>query len=166
MTRRGVYFPGGDSWVDWWTGKTYAGGKDAEVEAPLDRLPLFVRAGAVIPTQAVVQHTGETRDAPLSLLVVPGADGTSSFHEDAGDGYGERRTTTATLRGNSLKLSRAGAYAARRVGALVFLPGRMPREVRPGLGGHTLLPSAHKLDGHVFVPLPPSEEFEEFTLIP
>ncbi len=165
VTKRGVYFPAGDNWVDWWTGKTYEGGKDAEIDAPLERLPLFVRAGAAVPTQAVVQHTGEVSKSPLSLLVVPGADAVSSFYEDAGDGYGERRTTTATLGGGALKLARAGAYAGRRLSALEFLPGRVPREVRAGRG-NPLLPSAHKLDGHVFVPLPPSEDFEEFTLVP
>jgi alpha-glucosidase len=164
-TKRGVYFPGGGDWVDWWTGKTYEGGRDAEIEAPLDRLPLFVRAGAVIPTQPVVQHTGDLPKVPLTLLVVPGADGTSSFYEDAGDGDGDRRTTTVARRGGSLKLLRAGAYAARKVGALEFLPGQLPREVRLGRG-NPLLPSAHRLDGHIFVPLPPSEDVEEFTFIP
>jgi alpha-glucosidase len=164
-TKRNVYFPGGDNWVDWWTGRTYAGGKDAEIEAPLDRLPLFVRAGAVIPTQPVVQHTGEMSKAPLTLLVVPGADGTSSFYEDAGDGYGERRATTATRRGDSLKLSHAGAYAARKVSALEFLPGHLPREVRDPFGA-VLLPAAERPGEHRFVLIPPSEDFKEFTLVP
>jgi alpha-glucosidase len=164
-TKRGVYFPAGDDWVDWWTGQTYEGGREAQIEAPLERLPLFARAGAVIPTQAVVQHTGEMSKTPLSLLVVAGADGVGQLYEDAGDGYGERRTTTATQRGGSLKLSHAGAYAARRIDALEFLPGRLPREIRVAKNV-VLLPSAHRLDGHVFVPLPPSGDVEEFTLIP
>ncbi|MBV9927819.1 MAG: glycoside hydrolase family 31 protein [Acidobacteria bacterium] len=164
-TKRGVYFPAGDNWVDWWTGKVYEGGRDAEVEAPLDRLPLFARAGSVIPTQAVVQHTGEMRNAPLSLLVVTGSDGASSLYEDAGDGYGAGRTTAATLRGGLLKLARAGSYAGRKVGALEFLPGQLPREVRVA-ANTALIPSEHKLGGHVFVLLPPSRDFEEFTLTP
>ncbi|HEX7315221.1 MAG TPA: glycoside hydrolase family 31 protein [Pyrinomonadaceae bacterium] len=164
-TKRGVYFPAGDNWVDWWTGKTYEGGKDAEIDAPLDRLPLFARAGAVIPTQQVVQHTGEMLKAPLSLLVVQGADGASSFYEDAGDGYGERRTTTVTLRGGSLKFTRAGAYAGRKVGALEFLPGQLPRDVRDAFGA-TLMPFARKSGNHNVVSLPSPEEFVEFTLVP
>jgi hypothetical protein len=88
------------------------------------------------------------------------------LYEDAGDGYGEWSTTTATLRGDSLKLARAGSYAAaRKVAALEFLPGRLPREVRVGKGT-VLLPSAHPLDGHAFVLLPPSEDVEEFTFAP
>ncbi|MDT5293475.1 MAG: alpha-glucosidase [Acidobacteriota bacterium] len=172
VTKRHVYFPKGDNWVDWWTGRLYEGGKDADVDAPLNRLPLFARAGAVIPTQPVVQHTGEMQGLPLSLLVVRGADGTSTFYEDAGDGYdyarGASRTTTATQQGGSLKLTRAGAYnAARKIGALEFLPGQLPREVRAGgVGSNALLPAPRVADGHVFVPLPPSENVEEFSLVP
>ncbi|HJQ32137.1 MAG TPA: TIM-barrel domain-containing protein [Pyrinomonadaceae bacterium] len=88
-TKRGVYLPAGDDWVDWWTGKTYQGGRDYEVEAPLERLPLFARAGAVIPTQTVVQHTGEMRGLPLTLVVAVGGKEPrpSLIYMDDGDGY-------------------------------------------------------------------------------
>ncbi|HST52597.1 MAG TPA: glycoside hydrolase family 31 protein [Pyrinomonadaceae bacterium] len=105
-TKRRVYFPKGDNWVDWWTGKLYEGGKEVEIDAPLERLPLFARAGAVIPTQPVVQNTDEMASAPLSLVVVRGADGQSSFYDDAGDGYNYRRgvfrTMTLTQHGNNI----------------------------------------------------------------
>ncbi|HEY1403901.1 MAG TPA: TIM-barrel domain-containing protein, partial [Pyrinomonadaceae bacterium] len=65
-TKRPVYFPKGDAWIDWWTGARYEGGTTAEIDAPLSRLPLFARAGAIIPVQTIVQHTGETARAPLS----------------------------------------------------------------------------------------------------
>ena len=111
-TKRGVYFPAGDDWVDWWTGKRYEGGKDAEVEAPLDRLPLFARAGATIPTQPVIQHTGEMMKAPLVLTVVRGADATSHIYEDAGDGYEYRRGGARELHvdqaGDEIRLARVG----------------------------------------------------------
>jgi alpha-glucosidase len=87
VTKRHVYFPAGDNWVDWWTGKTYEGGKDADVAAPLDRLPLFARVGAMIPTQPVIQHTGEMANAPLTLVVTPGVPFKSESWEDSGDGY-------------------------------------------------------------------------------
>jgi len=169
-TKRRVYFPHGDNWVDWWTGKTYEGGRDAEVEAPLDRLPLFARAGATIPTQPALQHTGEMSKAPLSLLVVTGADGTGDFYEDAGEGYGHTRgsarTTRVTLRGGTLRLARSGAGVwARRIWALELLPGLSPREVRVA-GGRVLLPLAQRPEGHTFVGLPPAEDPEEFTFVP
>ena len=88
VTKRRVYFPAGDNWVDWWTGKFYEGGKDAEIDAPLDRLPLFARVGAVIPTQVVVQHTGEMSRLPLVFTVVfgDGSPGVSLIYDDSGDG--------------------------------------------------------------------------------
>ncbi|HEX8284789.1 MAG TPA: TIM-barrel domain-containing protein [Pyrinomonadaceae bacterium] len=85
--KRGVYFPKGDDWVDWWTGKRYEGGKDAEVEAPLDRLPLFARVGAVVATVPVIQHTAERFKVGLTLVVVPGKDGETQIFQDGGDGY-------------------------------------------------------------------------------
>ncbi|PYS84635.1 MAG: hypothetical protein DMF67_04565 [Acidobacteria bacterium] len=170
VTKRKVYFPKGDNWVDWWTGQTYEGGKEVEVEAPLNRLPLFARAGAIIPVQPAVQHTGEMRGVELTLVVVRGGNGASSFYEDAGDGYeyqrGAARTTTAVQQGGSLKLARAGAYdGARKIGALEFLPGQLPREVRVR-EGVALLPTAHRAGEHDFVLLPPSENIEEFSLVP
>jgi alpha-glucosidase len=86
--RRRVYFPRGDAWVDWWTGQRYEGGTDADIEAPLERLPLFARVGAVIPTQEVVQHTGEMARRPLSLTLVEGGRNSDArIYQDEGDGY-------------------------------------------------------------------------------
>ena len=76
-TRR-VYLPKGDRWIDWWSGARYEGGKTITVDAPLDRLPLFARAGASIPTQPVIQHTGEMKNAPLTVVIGAGADGASA----------------------------------------------------------------------------------------
>lgn len=138
VAKRRVYFPKGSAWVDWWTGQRYDGGKDAEVDAPLDRLPLFARAGATIPTQAPVQHTGEMTSAPLKLVAVRGADGTSSFYEDAGEGYdyqrGDHRTTIAIQFVNKLRLFRAAhskSPTPRSVASIEFLGVKgPPREVR------------------------------------
>jgi alpha-glucosidase len=169
-TKRGVYFPAGDDWVDWGTGKTYRGGTDAEIAAPLDRLPLFARAGAVIPLQSPMQHTGEMSKTTLSLLVVRGGEGSSSFYEDAGEGYeyrgGAARTTTATLRGDTLRLARAGSYdGARKVVALSFLPGQRPREARVARG-FSLPPSPPQSGSNAFVIISPSGEADEFTFVP
>ncbi|HVF68397.1 MAG TPA: glycoside hydrolase family 31 protein, partial [Pyrinomonadaceae bacterium] len=88
VTRRRVYFPAGDDWVDWWTGKRYEGGKDADVDAPLDRLPLFARAGAILPTIPVIQHTGERTKVPLTLVAVPGGpDRNVKIWQDGGVTY-------------------------------------------------------------------------------
>jgi len=170
VTKRKVYFPRGDAWVDWWTGKRYEGGTEAEVEAPLDRLPLFARAGAAIPTQPVVQHTGEMVGLPLTLVVVRGADGVSSFYEDSGEGYEHRRggarTTEVTQRGNGLDIARRGDYRGRRVGALELLGvGAAPPRVL--MGGDIAL--AHErfepASGRLVVPLPVDAPVS-FTIVP
>ncbi|HEV7889714.1 MAG TPA: TIM-barrel domain-containing protein [Pyrinomonadaceae bacterium] len=131
VTKRRVYFPAGDNWVDWWTGKAYEGGKDADIDAPLDRLPLFARVGAVIPTQPVIQHTDEMPHKSLSLVVVRGADGASSFYEDTGDGFdflrGSFRVVTVKLDGDSIRFARVGT-STRRTISLEFL-GNAPRQV-------------------------------------
>ncbi|HEX8720945.1 MAG TPA: TIM-barrel domain-containing protein [Pyrinomonadaceae bacterium] len=108
-TKRGVYFPAGDDWVDWWSGKRYAGGKDAEVEAPLDRLPLFARVGAAVPTIPVVQHTAERFKFGLTLVVVPGKDGDALIFQDGGEGYarGGDRPVTVGQRAGEIRVGQA-----------------------------------------------------------
>lgn len=58
-TKVGVYFPKGDTWIDWHSGSVYEGGTSAQVDAPLERLPVFVRLGATIPTLSPIQSTDE-----------------------------------------------------------------------------------------------------------
>ena len=81
---RSVYFPGGTTWYDFSTGKSYAGGSSAIVPAPLERMPLFVRAGSIVPMGPVTQYVDERRDAPLTLVVYTGANGGFSLYEDDG----------------------------------------------------------------------------------
>jgi alpha-glucosidase len=140
--KRRVYFPRGDAWVDWWTGKRYEGGKEEEIDAPVDRLPLFARAGAAIPMQPVIQSTDEMAGVPLSVTVVTGANSASSFYTDAGDGYdyqyGTFRTLTISQNMWRLRLTQAGIYQnSRPLAALEILGiGARPREVR--LGGRVI----------------------------
>lgn len=69
-TVRAVYLPQG-SWIDWWTGKEYEGGKYHLVEAPLDKMPLFVKAGAIIPMAEPVSCTAD--GIKVEFHVFPGA---------------------------------------------------------------------------------------------
>ena len=168
--KRRVYFPKGDAWVDWWTGKRYEGGKDFEIDAPLNRLPLFARAGATIPSQPVAQHTGEMARAPLTLTVISGANNVSRVYEDAGEGYdyrrGASRTLTATVEGNTVRLARAGAYnVSRPLAAIEFLGvAAAPREVRAG-GRAVSNTTFDAASGRLVVPLPP-EGVPEISLVP
>lgn len=122
---RSVYFPKGEAWVDWWNGTRYEGGRSVKIDAPLDRLPLFVRAGASVPTQPVIQHTGEMNNVPLTIAVAVGAAGTSEIYQDAGDGYayrkGASRTIRATLSADRVKLDIPPSAAYQRVAAIELL---------------------------------------------
>ncbi len=95
-----VHLPAGDDWHDFWSGTRHEGGESLTVEAPLDRIPLFVRSGAIIPLGPFLQHTDEKPGAPLELRIYPGADGDFTLYEDGGDGFGyedgERTTTERT----------------------------------------------------------------------
>lgn len=96
--KRSVYLPKGAGWVDFWTGKRYAGGQTVEADAPIDRIPLFVRQGSIVPTGPDVEHTGELKGKDITLMVYPGADASFTLYEDEGDGYAYEHGRFATIR--------------------------------------------------------------------
>lgn len=90
VTKRRVYLPSsaeGTVWFDYWTGVTHRGGKWIEADATIDKLPLFVRCGSVIPTIAPIEHTGEQAGKPLTINIYPGKDAEFTLYNDSGDGY-------------------------------------------------------------------------------
>ena len=86
-TTRGVYLPAGD-WYDYWSGEHYVGPKSFDIPVTLASIPIFVRGGAFIFTQPVVQHTGEMPGQPLIVNVFPAASSERWLYEDAGNGFG------------------------------------------------------------------------------
>ncbi len=86
-TRRTLYLPPSAAWYDFWTGEKMQGGQRTEVDAPLDVLPLHVRAGSIIPLGPEIEYTGQKPDAPIELRIYRGADGTFELYEDSGDSY-------------------------------------------------------------------------------
>ena len=86
--RRTVYLPRGTKWYDFYTHLAYEGGQEIAVQAPLDRIPLFVRAGSVIPVSRDIPSTAALTPDLWDALVFAGADGSFTLYEDAGDGYG------------------------------------------------------------------------------
>jgi alpha-D-xyloside xylohydrolase len=88
---RDVYLPQGADWFDFVSGRLYAGGKVITADAPLDRIPVFVRAGSIVPMTQAMQFVDEVVDAPYSICVYRGADTTFILYEDAGDGYAYER---------------------------------------------------------------------------
>ncbi|MCR5781422.1 MAG: glycoside hydrolase family 31 protein [Clostridia bacterium] len=85
-----VYLPRGD-WYDFYTHKKYEGGRHTEIAIATDRIPLFARAGAIIPTAPVMQYTDELPDAPYTVLLFPGGNGEFSLYDDNGTDYGYER---------------------------------------------------------------------------
>ena len=88
---RAVYLPQGCDWYDFWTGRRFEGGQTIRAVAPLGTMPIFVRAGTILPLGPNVEHTGQDPYGPLEVRVYPGADGAFDLYEDAGDGYGYER---------------------------------------------------------------------------
>lgn len=84
---RKVYLPQGNRWIDYWTNEAYEGGQWINVTVTIDRLPLYVKAGSIIPTSDVVEYSGAQADKPITLNVYPGGDASFSLYQDAGDGY-------------------------------------------------------------------------------
>jgi alpha-D-xyloside xylohydrolase len=84
---RTVYLPAGSAWFDFWTDAMCAGGSSILAAAPLERIPLYVRAGSILPMSEVMQYVDEVPDAPYELRVYCGADAHFSLYEDAGDSY-------------------------------------------------------------------------------
>lgn len=138
MRTRGIYLPVGAEWIDWWTGTKLESGKTHYLQTPLDRLPLFIRVGSVVPTQAVIQHTGEMANAPITLNIAAGiAEGrteTMTLFQDAGDGYGYRsgdsRDVVVTHKRGSISVERKGNFAGQRIaGVEVHGLAAKPKEI-------------------------------------
>lgn len=94
---RDVYLPAGTSWYDFYTGNRVDGGAHVKAAAPLSRIPLYVRAGSIIPIGPEIQYTGEKPDAPITLYVYTGHDGSFSLYEDAGTDYGYEKGAFANI---------------------------------------------------------------------
>jgi|HubBroStandDraft_6_1064221.scaffolds.fasta_scaffold00460_9 alpha-glucosidase/alpha-D-xyloside xylohydrolase len=88
-TRR-VYLPRG-AWYDFWTGERHEGAREVTKTVDLETMPLYVRAGAILPLGPVKQFTGEKIDEPLSISIYPGADGSFLLYEDDGASFNYRK---------------------------------------------------------------------------
>lgn len=81
------YLPRGTDWVDFWSGERFTGGQTVNREAPIDLIPLYVKAGSVLPVGPDVQYATEKPWDDLEIRVYPGADGGFTLYEDEKDNY-------------------------------------------------------------------------------
>ena len=129
---RKVYLPRG-SWHDFWTNERAEGGREITRKVDLETIPIYVRAGAVLPMGPVKQYTAEKVDAPLTVAVYPGANGAFLLYEDAGNGFEYRH-------GGWTGIQMTWNDARRTLGLRLAAGSRAPaagREIEVKMGGAT-----------------------------
>lgn len=89
-TVRRVYLPR-STWYDFWTGEKLEGGRRIDRPVDLETMPIYVRAGSILPMGPVKQYTTESVDGPLSVQIYPGADGSFLLYEDDGSSFNYRQ---------------------------------------------------------------------------
>jgi alpha-D-xyloside xylohydrolase len=94
-TSRSVYLPAG-AWYDFWTGATTMGGGMHTANAPLSQIPIFVRAGSIVPMGPMIQYATQSID-PLEIRIYPGKDASFTLYEDEGDTYNYEMGQYATI---------------------------------------------------------------------
>ncbi|HTZ89291.1 MAG TPA: DUF5110 domain-containing protein, partial [Alloacidobacterium sp.] len=82
---------------DFWTGKSMNGDERFDAPAPLDRIPLYIRAGSIIPMGPEIEYAGEKPDAPIELRIYRGASGHFDLYEDQGDTYNYEKGERAII---------------------------------------------------------------------
>jgi alpha-glucosidase (family GH31 glycosyl hydrolase) len=114
---RTLYLPQG-TWFDFWTHERVEGGREIERKVDLQTIPLYVRAGAVLPLGPVKQYTGEQVEAPTTVWVHPGANGAFSLYEDDGKTFNYRK-------GEFMRIQMAWDDARRRLQMRLAAGSRM-----------------------------------------
>ena len=94
--QRPVYLPAGNNWVDFWTGKSAKGGQVIAAEAPLERIPIFVKAGSIVPYGPRAESAAGKPD-PIDLRIYAGANGDFILYEDEGDNYDYEHGTRSVI---------------------------------------------------------------------
>jgi alpha-glucosidase len=151
-----VYLPKG-AWYDYWTDRRTRGPEEITVDAPIDSIPIFVRAGAIIPTQQVVQYTDEAPINPLTFQIYPGEDSSRVYYEDDGVSFDyregksltEKLGVSSSAQGMTVEVSaRQGTYTPR------------PRAMVFAIHAQRNRPSSVKVDGNAFEAQATKQEFE------
>jgi alpha-D-xyloside xylohydrolase len=94
---RRVYLPAGVKWYDFWTGEVTAGGQDVDRATPLAVMPLYVRAGTILPMGPESEYSDQHPDGVVELRIYPGHDGSVKLYEDDGISYDYEKGMSATI---------------------------------------------------------------------
>jgi alpha-D-xyloside xylohydrolase len=98
VEKRTVYLPDhGGGWFDFWTERHLPGKRSVEAEAALDRIPLFIPAGAILPLGPAEQYVDQKPEDPIELRIYPGADGAFTLYEDEGTNYNYEKGESSTI---------------------------------------------------------------------
>lgn len=95
---REVYFPAGETWYDFYTGKSVKGGQTLKVDAPYETMPLFVRGGSIVPAGGDIQYAAQKSDEPVTIVVYGGRDGDFIIYEDEGTNYNYEKGAYSKIR--------------------------------------------------------------------
>ncbi len=92
-----MYLPAGHQWIDFWTGETQAGGREIVADAPIEKMPLMIKAGSIVPMGPFIQYSTEKAADPIELRIYPGADGNFTLYEDENDTYDYEKGVFSTI---------------------------------------------------------------------
>jgi len=94
---KNIYLPKGANWYDFWTGENHEGGKTINKETPLDVIPLYVKAGSILPIGPQVHYATEKKWDNLEIRIYEGANGEFTLYEDENDGYNYEKGMYSTI---------------------------------------------------------------------
>jgi alpha-D-xyloside xylohydrolase len=134
-THRALYLPDASAWYDFWTGASVNGSREIDADAPLDRIPLYVRAGSILPLGPEIEYADEKPAGPIELRIYMGADGEFDLYQDAGDGYDYERGAHSVIPIHWSESSRTLAIGNRE-GNYPGMPGSMEMKVVFVSAGH------------------------------
>ncbi len=130
QTKKRVYLPAGADWYDFWTGKKQKGGRWIVAAAPVDRIPLFVKAGSIVPLGSDIQSTA-SKQTIAAIRVYPGRDADFTLYDDDGVSYAYERNEGVTVtrlhwnnRTGKLSVKGGGKAFALAVPALLKVIGK------------------------------------------
>ncbi|MBP8778062.1 MAG: DUF5110 domain-containing protein, partial [Bacteroidaceae bacterium] len=175
---RSVYLPKGAEWYDFWTGDRYAGGQTVEKATLINSMPLYVKAGTILPWGPKVQYSGEKKWDDLELRIYEGANASFTLYEDEGDNYNYENgayteipmtwnETTRTLTLGARKGSFNGMLQSRRF-KLVLVDAALKKalgDVESSVLDTTVTYTGSELNIHLGVSTPIGQVKEQGTQI-